>query len=211
MTLHALELASWRRQVSQLYAFVRAEGVGQGTWEVWREERDRLFGTHPQTPLDDPATFAGLPYFDYDPAFAVEGQVTLGPGTRTTEVAEGTFVEVGTVAFELAGRHQTLPLWWLDSYGGGLFLPFRDATSGYETYGGGRYLLDGAKGADLGGWSLPAGGADAGPEAADGMLVLDFNFAYHPSCVHSPRWICPLAPPDARLDVAVTAGERLPG
>lgn len=196
MTLHALELASWRRQVSQLYAFVRAEGVGQGTWEVWREERDRLFGTHPQTPLDDPATFAGLPYFDYDPAFAVEGQVTLGPGTRTTEVAEGTFVEVGTVAFELAGRHQTLPLWWLDSYGGGLFLPFRDASSGTTSYGGGRYLLDTVKGADLG-------------STADGRLVLDFNFAYHPSCRYSPAWSCPLAPPGNRLDVAVVAGERM--
>ena len=80
-------------------------------------------------------------------------------------------------------------------YGGGLFLPFRDATSGEQTYGGGRYLLDGAKSADLGG--------------TDGRLVLDFNFAYHPSCVHDPRWSCPLAPPANTLPFAVEAGERL--
>ena len=76
-----------------------------------------------------------------------------------------------------------------------MFLPFRDGTSGNQTYGGGRYLLDTAKGADLG--------------TEDGGLVLDFNFAYHPSCVWDDRWSCPLAPPGNRLDIEVLAGEGL--
>ena len=82
-------------------------------------------------------------------------------------------------------------------YAGGLFLPFLDATSGDETYGAGRYLLDTAKGADLGG------------DPAGGTLVVDLNFAYHPSCAFDPRWACPLAPPGNRLALRVEAGERL--
>ena len=75
----------------------------------------------------------------------------------------------------------TLELYWLEGYGGGLFVPFADATSGRETYGAGRYLLDTVKGADLG--------------QRGGRLVLDFNFAYQPSCAYDPRWTCPLTPP----------------
>ena len=86
-------------------------------------------------------------------------------------------------------------MWWLDQYGGGLFLPLRDATAGDASYGGGRYLLDTAKGADLG---------------ADGEgLVIDLNFLYHPSCRYDVRWVCPLAPPGNTIDVPVRAGERL--
>ena len=89
----------------------------------------------------------------------------------------------------------SLDLFWLDAYGGGLFVPFADATSGEESYGAGRYVLDTIKGADLG--------------TQDGLLVLDLNFAYQPSCSYDPRWMCPLAPPDNRLEIAVRAGERL--
>ena len=89
---------------------------------------------------------------------------------------------------------QTLDLYWLDGYGGGIFLSFADATSGRETYGACRYLLDTVKGADLG--------------EEGGRLVLDFNFAYNPSCAYDPRWVCPLAPPGNRLAVPIRAGER---
>jgi uncharacterized protein (DUF1684 family) len=97
--------------------------------------------------------------------------------------------------FELAGEQQSLDLFWLDGYGGGVFLSFADATSGTETYGACRYLLDTVKGSDLG--------------EHDGRLVLDFNFAYNPSCAYDPRWVCPLAPPGNRLPVAVRGGERV--
>jgi uncharacterized protein len=85
----------------------------------------------------------------------------------------------------------------MEGYSGGLFLPFRDATSGNETYGAGRYLLDTAKGADLGG------------DAASWELLLDFNLAYNPSCAYEPHWNCPLAPPENTLRQAVRVGERL--
>ena len=107
------------------------------------------------------------------------------------------FREIGRVALSglLAGA--SLPVFWIEGYAGGLFVPFRDATSGLETYGAGRYLLDTIKGADLGG----------DPER--GELILDFNLAYHPSCAYDPKWNCPLAPPASRLPMAVTAGEKL--
>ena len=101
------------------------------------------------------------------------------------------FVRFGAIDLEIG----TLEVFWLDAYGGGVFVPFRDATAGKTTYGGGRYLLDTAKGADLG--------------SVEDRLVLDFNFAYHPSCVYDPRWTCPLAPPGNRVAVAIEAGERL--
>ena len=80
-------------------------------------------------------------------------------------------------------------------------MPLRDRTSGHATYGGGRYLIDTAKGADLG------SGTD---ETSAATLVLDFNFAYHPSCTYDPAWACPLAPPGNVLDVEVPVGELMP-
>jgi uncharacterized protein (DUF1684 family) len=81
-------------------------------------------------------------------------------------------------------------------YGGGLWLPFSDASSGTQTYGGGRYLYDTIKGADLG-----IAGSD---------ILIDFNFAYNPSCAYDVRWSCPLSPLENRLPVEVGAGERMP-
>jgi uncharacterized protein len=104
------------------------------------------------------------------------------------------FTRFARASFELDGQARSLELYWLHGYGGGLFLPFRDATCGTETYGAGRYLLDTVKGADLG--------------SEGGRLVLDFNFAYNPSCFYDPRWVCPLAPPANRLHLRVLAGER---
>ena len=101
------------------------------------------------------------------------------------------FVRIGAVDLVWG----SLEVFWLDAYSGGVFLPFRDATAGKTTYGGGRYLLDTAKSADLG--------------AVGDELVLDFNFAYHPSCRFDPKWVCPLAPLSNRLAVAIEAGERM--
>lgn len=111
--------------------------------------------------------------------------------------ANPTFRRIGRVGLSGPLAGQQLAVFWLEGYGGGMFVPFRDATSGSETYGAGRYLLDTIKGADHGGG------------AATGELVLDFNMAYHPSCAYDPRWSCPLAPPENRLAVPVRVGERL--
>jgi len=82
-------------------------------------------------------------------------------------------------------------------YVGGLFIPFRDATNGTTTYSAGRYLIDGAKSADLGG------------DPSRRTMVCDLNFSYQPSCAFDPRWACPLAPPENRLTIPIRAGERI--
>lgn len=191
-----LDLVDWRRRIAALYARVR-ERRGDDPLAAhadWRSTRDALFRSHPETPLVTGAAFAGLPYAPYDPAFVwdvpVDTDVDRERFPIDTSGGGGiAFVRIGRVALPIG----SLDVFWLDAYGGGIFLPFRDATSGDTTYGGGRYLLDTVKGADLGG--------------ADGRLTLDFNFAYHPSCYYAPRWSCPLAPPDNWLETAVPVGE----
>jgi uncharacterized protein (DUF1684 family) len=192
-----LDLVDYRRRVSTLYSEVRAlrERDASAAHRRWRTLRDELFRTHPQSalPASERAAFRGLPYHDYDPAFAFTATVRPLPHERfDVDTSTGgviPFVRFGAVDLPIG----TLELLWLDEYSGGVFLPFRDATSGKTTYGGGRYLLDTAKGADLG---------------SDGhALVLDFNFAYHPSCHYDPQWTCPLAPLANLLPVAVEAGE----
>ena len=198
--MEELDLLDWKRRVFALYAEVRETG-GEAAWRRWRDGRDELFRDHPQSPLppEARAAFAGLPYFDYDPALRMLADVEAGDGELREIGASGeqavVFRRFGTASFDLGGEPQRLSLFWLEAYGGGVFLPFADETSGRETYGAGRYLLDTVKGADLG--------------AEGGRLVLDFNFAYNPSCSYDPRWVCPLTPPENRLTVAVRGGERV--
>jgi hypothetical protein len=202
-TRDLFDLLDWKRQIFDLYRRIREDADPANAWRAWRVLRDELIATHPQSPLDRRRreAFAGLSYFDYDPAARVLATVgPVEPGALDIPVSRGDryrFTRFGEAAFELYGRPLSLGLSWLEGYGGGVFLSFTDATSGDATYGSGRYLLDTVKGADLG--------------MEGGRLVLDFNFAYHPSCAYDARWACPLAPPGNRLPVAITAGERLPG
>jgi uncharacterized protein (DUF1684 family) len=196
-----LALLDWKRRVFELYARIRASDDPEAAWREWRQARDELFSGHPSTPIPpgELAAFAGLAYFDYDPRLRVlvglsecpPGRIEIGTSDAGTVGGE----RFARAEFELGGQPQSLDLYWLAGYGGGLLVAFADATSGAETYGGGRYLLDTIKGADLG--------------ALGERLVLDFNFAYHPSCCYDPRWSCPLAPRSNRLSVAVRGGERL--
>ena len=195
----ALDLWDYRRRVHDLYRLVREGGAGPGPWEDWVAARDALFANHPQTPIEDYRIFQGLTYYDYDGQWRTTGRFT--PVDDQAAVLDNSgdgstrFITIGTVDFELAGQDCRLEVLWLDAYGGGIFLPFRDAGNGDATYGGGRYLLDTVKGADLG---------------HDGdLIILDFNYAYHPSCVHSYRWSCPLAPATNNIGIVVEAGERL--
>ncbi len=197
-----LALMDWKRRVLEVYRDVREASDPRAAWQRWRRARDELFSSHPQSPVpsEQRASFAGLSYFDYDASARVSGRVREAAPERLSIASSGeapvTFIRFATVSFELRGRPLTLELYWLDSYAGGLFLPFADDTRGRETYGAGRYLLDSAKGADLGG--------------RGDQLTLDFNFAYNPSCAYDPRWVCPLAPPANRLPIAIQAGERAP-
>ena len=197
-----IQLGDYRYQVSRMYGEVRDLGVGEHAWEHWRAARTALLLTHPESPLVDRETFdeEAMQYFDYDPSWHLVASVEpLSPTDNVTQVQGGSslFSQVGWVLFERANEHHRLALFSLDAYGGGLFLPFRDTTNGITTYGAGRYLLDGAKSADLG---------SPGPNE----LLLDFNFSYHPSCVWDPQWPCPLAPPVSHLTIAVEAGEKKP-
>jgi uncharacterized protein len=198
-------LWEWRRRIAELYAEIRAFDDPEFAWRLWRDTRDELFRAHPLSPLDEPrrVDFSGLALFDYDPAFRCV--VDLAPaaaaaahalsGGRDGYVQLIPFARTAGLLHRLGGE---LTLYWLGGYGGGVFLPFRDATTGGASFGGGRYLLDGIKGADL------------GMDAA-GRAILDFNFAYNPSCAYSARWICPLAPPENTLPVGIHAGERMLG
>ena len=200
MPLAELDLLDYRRRVHALYARVRADPDPAHAFNAWAAERDDLFARHPQSalPPERRAGFGGLAYFAHDPDGRVLAEVAPAE-RRRYEVASsdgGTmaFDRVGVARFALGGAACELELYWLSAYGGGLFVPFADATSGDETYGAGRYVLDTVKGADLG--------------ARDGRLVLDFNLAYNPSCSYDPRWSCPLAPPPNRLAIPVRMGER---
>lgn len=218
-----LELADWRRQVSDLYVEVRRLAVGDppAALTVWREERERLYRDHPMSPVPaaERPNFSAK-HFAYDPSmrFEVIVQPSLVASSPLAPAASSSlgaplgaplslpnsgadslsFRRIGSVEIPFQDHGpRSLALFWMEGYAGGLFLPFRDATSGTETYAAGRYLLDTAKSADL------------GSDAARGSLILDFNFAYQPSCAFDPRWACPLAPPENRLDLPVRAGERI--
>lgn len=202
MTASLQALWDWRRRVTELYASVRAERDPQRAWHAWRFERDTMFRDHPQSPVEPGRGFTGLDLFPYDRALVFHVKLSPIEGAAVVTVEAGLDGAIRLQPFAcsqgLQGRlGGELTLYWVLGYGGGVFLPFADATSGRETYGAGRYLLDTIKGADLG-------------NTADGLTVLDFNFAYNPSCAYSPRYVCPLTPPTNRLPRAVMAGERTP-
>ncbi|MBW3594767.1 MAG: DUF1684 domain-containing protein [Actinobacteria bacterium] len=197
----ALELLDWKRRIFGLYAGVRTASDPEAAWQMWIDARRHLFRTHPQSPVppEQRPRFEAQ-HFPYRPALRVFAAVSdMEPETydiATSGNETMTFSRIGRADFVLDDSPQSLEIYWLDAYAGGLFVPFRDATSGTTTYGAGRYLLDTVKGADLG--------------THGGKLVLDFNFAYNPSCAYDPRWVCPLAPPANRLDIAIEAGEKTP-
>ncbi len=233
-----LQLADWRRRVADLYAEVRrlAGTDREGALDLWRATREQLYREHPQSPVPamkreefrahhypvDPAMrfevvveadapsaprqarkpIAATPlnFWAEDAASPSSGLSLATPIATDLPVSAGGTMSMrkfGHVEIPFPAGARRLGVFWMVGYAGGLFVPFRDATNGSETYGAGRYLLDTAKSADLGG------------DPTRGTLILDFNFAFHPSCAFDPKWACPLAPPENRLDIRIQAGERL--
>jgi uncharacterized protein len=214
-----LALADWRERTARLY-------LSDLDLAGFRAERDAMFAKHPQSPVPPQARagFTGLRYFPANPdAVAVvelrppqggsaqsgpgqggsaqSGPVQSGPEQGVLEIDTGG--PDGIVRYRPVGVADTpwgpLTLWWIEAYGGGLFLPFRDGTSGRETYGGGRYLTDTVKGTFGRGLTLLDGG----------RVRLDLNYAYNPSCAYDDRWACPLAPGENWLDAPIRAGEMI--
>jgi uncharacterized protein (DUF1684 family) len=200
-----LDLADWRRRVAAIYEALRADARPEPErLASFRAAKDALFRRHPSSPVpeDEREAFPGLRYWDHDPALRFLATLESDPEAPPLDLPRSgagdsfPYSRIGWVRFTVGEQECRLGVFWLNGYSGGIFIPFRDATSGGESYGAGRYLWDSAKGADLG--------------SEGEALVLDFNYAYHPSCVYDPRWSCPLAPLENRLSVPIRAGERLP-
>jgi uncharacterized protein len=195
-----LDLVDWRRRVGDLYRTTGPDSIAQ-----FRHGRDELLRSHPQSPieLDERPAFTGLHYFPHDTSYRIQGRFETGDGSELVIDTGGEdgavrYRRAGRLVFQLAGSPCRLTVLSLVQYAGGLFLPFRDKTSGRETYGGGRYLFDTAKDTDGLVLEITPGSSD---------VVIDFNYAYNASCAYSPRWACPLAPPENYLTVPVRAGE----
>jgi uncharacterized protein (DUF1684 family) len=167
----------------------------------YRAEKDAFFKTSPNSPVpaDEREAFNGLPYYPIDVDLVVDGLVLepyVGdePTTFQIPTSDGKLRparRAGTFTFELDGAPRRLAAYTFESSPSDtLFLPFLDQTSGHETYGAGRYL-------------------DLEPDD-DGTYAIDFNLAYHPSCVYAPQFSCPLTPAENRLAMRIEAGERLP-
>jgi uncharacterized protein (DUF1684 family) len=197
-----LDLVDWRRRVGDLYRIADRQGVG-----AFRVARDSLFQSHSQSPLPQPdrAGFTALEYFAPVPELRIETRLDPAEIEDDIEIDSGgadgviTYRRAGTLGFTLEGAEQRLTVFSIVGYGGGLFLPFRDATSGKETYGGGRYLFDTIKNTDAGCLGVMPGSLD---------VVIDFNYAYNPSCAYNPHWACPLAPRENWLAAPIRAGEK---
>ena len=204
-----LDLYDYRQRVGSIYRERNSATVAnedaEAVWQRFRKKRDELFASHPQSALDmeQRRSFTELRYFPYNPAmrFSVDVLPNENPTPQTITMSATetmTMLAIGHVQFAVDGEHVSLSLYWLNIYGGGLFLPFRDATCPAQSYGGGRYLLDTIKGSDF--VSLP-------DERGQRPILLDFNYAYNPSCAYNDAWVCPLAPVENRLKVAIQAGE----
>ena len=157
-----------------------------------RREKDRFFGKSDDSPLthEQRHVFSGLRYFADDPAFRFEVLLESDPAravepVETSDGRTNELVRAGRVRFRIGGRDASLVGYEQER---SLFIPFRDQTSGHETYGAGRYV-------------------EAEP-LGDGRYLLDFNRAYNPYCAYNENWSCPLPPRDNWLDVEIRAGEQ---
>lgn len=164
--------------------------------QEFRREKEAFFRTDPMSPVlpEQRQSFAGLAYYEPNDALTFEVMPELHEDPedvvlQTSDATTRTYERWANLPFEVDGTSVALTL-YRDPESGHLFLPFRDETSGQETYPAGRYLEV--------------------PVLEDGRLLLDFNYAYHPFCAYNPHYSCPIPPVENRLPVAIRAGERNP-
>lgn len=159
-----------------------------------RKQKDAYFANDRHSPIEDKG-FSGLSYYPEDPAFVFTVKLEPAAEREVLELQTSTgdvqpYVRYGRVRFACEGQEQTLTLFAAahEVEPERLFLPFKDATNGTETYGAGRYL------------EVPVG--------TGGTVTLDFNYAYNPFCAYSDRWRCPLPPFENHLKIPIRAGEK---
>lgn len=162
--------------------------------DVFRAEKDEFFRTDHHSPLQHEQThhFNGLEYFPENPDLVVVSELEPHPegGVVTMDTSTGeahVYDRVGVISFRVDGEPAQVTL-YRPKGEDSLFLPFRDALSGKETYGAGRYV-------------------DVAPEH-NGHVVIDFNYAYNPSCAYNPEFSCALPPRENWLQVPIRAGEK---
>jgi uncharacterized protein (DUF1684 family) len=167
--------------------------------EAFRRQKDKFFKEQPESPLlpEDKEHFHHLHYYPADPEYRVVATLVeeAHPGTFKVQTTTGDFKEymrIGRLEFELNGERLALTAFLPPSdepmHGSRIFVPFRDKTSGKETYGAGRYI-------DLN-------------RREGNEYVLDFNRAYNPFCAYSPYYSCPLPPGENNLPIEIRAGEK---
>jgi uncharacterized protein (DUF1684 family) len=218
-----LDLADWRERTARLYlSDVDLDGFRAGRDAMFAGHRQSPIPAAARTgfsglryfPADTEAvTIADLRRPDGDPSSGDPKSGDPSSGDPSSGEPSASDPKSGELRIDTGGpdgivRYRRvavaltpwgpLTLWWIEAYGGGLFLPFRDGTCRSESYGGGRYLTDTVKGTFGRGLTVLDGG----------RVRLDFNYAYNPSCAYDDRWACPLAPRENWLEPAIRAGER---
>jgi uncharacterized protein (DUF1684 family) len=175
------------------------EDAARRQLEAFRKQKDKFFAENEDSPLqhEDRHHFHGLNYYPVDLTFRVNATLVQEPhpGIFKVQTTTGDFKEdtrLGRLEFEIDGQQLRLTAFLPPSdeplHGNRLFVPFRDKTSGKETYGAGRYI-------------------DLNKRASD-QYTLDFNRAYNPYCAYSPYYSCPLPPGENNLPIEVRAGEK---
>ena len=167
-----------------------------------RDEKDRFFADHPQSPIPpaERESFDGLDYFEPDESFRVDAEVRVhdDPDPVEMETTNGPpvrYLRVATFSFDVDGEPHVLHGYRQESDDSrAIFVPFRDKTTGQQSYEGGRYME-----------------FEPDRDVADAETVtVDFNLAYTPFCAYSDSFACPLPPEENWLDAEILAGERAP-
>jgi uncharacterized protein len=196
-------LVEWREKIGEIYKEIRSSHGAdpRRAWERFREQRDSLYKHHSCSALTEAEKlqFGGFPNYPYDPRFCFTGEVEYAANgtvyTARISEAELPYRKIASANLDYLGKAHALAIYWLDIYGGGIWIPIGDETNGETTYAGGRYLFDTCKGANLG-------------MSKDGRkILLDMNFLYPPSCSLNAQWICPLCPSENKLPFRIEAGE----
>lgn len=159
-----------------------------------RRDKDDAFRNDPGSPIEDPESFPGLAYYPVDPAYRIPTRLRRHAVAKslTMETSDGqtrVYRNVGEFQLKIPEGEVRIQAYQRDDDAHELFVPFRDATSGKETYGAGRYL-------------------DLQPEGEPDAFVVDFNLAYNPMCAYNEAFSCPFPPPENWLKVPIRAGER---